>query len=193
MRKRNAPAARLREYLSMYRIVLILSLAALAACESGAPAGSDVVSLHRLAEKGVTGPLLAQMASSGNVDPRDACYRTPLMFAAQFGRLETVSELITAGARVNLHEKGYYTALMLAAGNGHSDVVRMLAEAGASVNDVEITHGWTALIWAAKRGHVETVELLLSLGADRSVRDDRGWVARDWAFNQGHRQVVALL
>jgi ankyrin repeat protein len=104
-----------------------------------------------------------------------------------------VRELLGAGARVDLHEKGYYSALMLAAGNGHTEVVRLLAAAGASVDDVEITHRWTALIWAAKRGHRDTVELLLELGADREARDDRGWTARDWAMNQGHQATAALL
>lgn len=193
LRKRNAAPAGSGEHRLMYRILLFLAIISLTACDSGSSPDGGGVQLHRLAEKGETASLLAGVAVIGNVDSRDACYRTPLMFAAQFGRLDTVRELIAAGARVDLHEKGYYTALMLAAGNGHADVVRTLAEAGASVNEVEITHGWTALIWAAKRGHLDTVELLLSLGADRSVRDDRGWIARDWAIDQGHQQVAAAL
>ena len=101
VRKRNASPVGLREDFSMFRFLLILSLAALGACESGPPAGSDAVSVHVLAQQGDTGSLLAEVVSTGNLDPRDACYRTPLMFAAQFGRLDTVSELIAAGARVN--------------------------------------------------------------------------------------------
>lgn len=149
--------------------------------------------VHRLAEQGETSALLSLIGDSGAVNQRDVCYRTPLMFAAQFGRLDTVRELLGAGARVDLHEKGYYTALMLAAGNGHTDVVRVLAEAGAAVDETEITDGWTALVWAAQRGHIETVRLLLDLGADPGHRDLRGRTARDWAVKQQHSDIVALL
>jgi len=173
----------------------LLSLLALllVACQQDAGTGRPSVDVHRLAEQGETVPLLAALAQDGGLDQRDACYRTPLMFAAQFGRLDTVRGLLAAGAQVNLHEKGYYSALMLAAGNGHAEVVRLLADAGARVNEVEITRGWTPLIWAAKRGHRETVEVLLALGADPQRRDRQGRSARDWAVAQGHPEVMALL
>jgi ankyrin repeat protein len=174
-----------------YVMYIFLSLV-LIGCEADAPLVPQA-EVHALAERGETALLMQALDADGSIDRRDACYRTPLMFAAQFGHVHTVRELLGAGARVDLHEKGYYSALMLAAGNGHTEVVRLLAAAGASVDDVEITHRWTALIWAAKRGHRDTVELLLELGADREARDDRGWSARDWALNQGHQATAALL
>lgn len=163
------------------------------ACQDEADTHVTGGDIHRLAEQGKTTALLNLIEDSASVNQRDVCYRTPLMFAAQFGRLDTVRELLDAGARVDLHEKGYYTALMLAAGNGHTEVVRVLAEAGAAVDEVEITDGWTALVWAAQRGHVETVRLLLDLGADPAHRDRRGRTARDLAVRQRHSDVVALL
>jgi ankyrin repeat protein len=165
----------------------------LAGCEQAAAPRLTDGEVHRLAALGQTGPLLAALSVAGGVDSRDVCYRTPLMLAAQFGRLDTVRELLGAGARVDLHEKGYYTALMLAAGNGHTEVVRMLAEAGASLDEVEITRGWTALIWAARGGHVDTVALLLERGADPGQHDRQGRSAADWARAQGHSAVLALL
>ena len=173
--------------------LLTLTALFLAACQPDPQGGKSAVDVHRLAEQGDTAPLLAALVPSGKLDQRDVCYRTPLMFAAQFGRIDTVRGLLAAGAQVNLHEKGYYTALMLAAGNGHTEVVRLLAGAGAKVNEVEITRGWTALIWAAKRGYPETVALLLELGADPDQRDRQGRNARDWALAQGHTEVSALL
>ena len=172
------------------RLIPLLLLLTLAACAERPLPATDV---HALAERGDTDALLATLADGGNVDPRDVCYRTPLMFAAQFGRIQTVRELIDAGARVNLHEKGNYSALMLAAGNGHTEVVRVLIDAGAAIDDVELTRGWTALIWAAQRGHADTVRLLLARGADPRREDRQGWTARDWAHAGQHAEVFGLL
>jgi ankyrin repeat protein len=185
----NASIAALFETVRMIRIFFVLMAGLLLSCEQ-VPDVDD--RLHRLAEQGETRSLIDAIVETGNVDQRDVCYRTPLMFAAQFGRIDTVRELVTAGAQVNLHEKGYYTALMLAAGNGHAAVVEFLADAGAAIDEVEFTRDWTALIWSAKRGHTDTVRLLLQRGARRDLRDDRGRTALDWARIEGHTAVVAL-
>ena len=176
------------------RLLLVGLFLVLVACSEQEPPVEPVESvLHQLAEQGQTHELIQAISETGDPDERDVCYRTPLMFASQFGRLDTVHELIAAGAQIDLTEKGNYTALMLAAGNGHTEVVRTLAEAGANIDQVEITNGWTALIWAANRGHSGTVRLLLALGADRALRDQKGHTAADWARIQGHVELVGLL
>jgi ankyrin repeat protein len=183
----------LRRISAMRPLPTICVALAILGCEAGGPPEAARETVHALAERGETAPLLAEIEDRGNVDERDVCYRTPLMFAAQFGRLDTVRQLLASGARVNLHEKGYYSALMLAAGNGHTAVVEVLAEAGAALDDAELTRGWTALIWAAQRGHRDTVEALLALGADASARDEQGRSARDRALEQGHPEIASLL
>jgi ankyrin repeat protein len=189
----NASGKELRNIVPMLRTAILLFALLLDACEPRAPEAPDADVLHDLAAGGRTRPLLQAIEEGQAVDRRDICYRTPLMFAAQAGHLETVRALLARGARVDLHEKGYYTALMLAAGNGHTEVVRALAAAGAAVDEIERTRGWTALIWAAQRGHRGTVRLLLELGADLAIRDRQGRSARDWAGLQGHPEIVALL
>lgn len=164
-----------------------------AACQFDTGVETSAADVYRLAENGETASLLSALKATGEVDPRDVCYRTPLTFAVQFRRTETVRRLLDAGVSVHLHEKGSYMALMLAAGNGHTGVVALLAAAGAGVNHVEITHGWTALIWAAKCGHHQTVALLVELGGDATIRDDRGWTVRDWALHEGHPATAELL
>jgi ankyrin repeat protein len=189
----NAHNGVARQHKRMLRLSNLALVLLLAACTQDVAEQPPTESAHGLATKGETQRLLQAISTSRAVDQRDACYRTPLMLAAQYGHLETVTQLLRAGARVNLHEKGYYTALMLAAGNGHTEVVRALAAAGASIDEVEITRGWTALIWAAKRGHLDTARLLLELGADAAVRDQQGRSARDWAEAQRHPEIAALL
>ena len=178
----------------MKSLPLVLCCLFLGGCGSDEALVESEIALHDLAEQGQTGPLMATIArEGGQVDRRDVCYRTPLMLAAQFGRLETVQALLEAGAGVDLHEKGRYTALMLAAGNGHADVVQILLDAGANVNNIEQTRGWTALIWAAKRGHTDTVRVLLEHGAETAIGDDQGRTARAWAETQRHHEIVVLI
>ena len=59
---------------------------------------------------------------------------TPLMEAAKYGHVQTLSILIKAGADVNAADGRGVTPLWLAAQNGHVETVTILIEAGADVN-----------------------------------------------------------
>jgi len=95
---------------------------------------------------------------------------TALMFAARFGHLAPVKELIKAGAHVNIKNCCGQTPLILAtdwlnsAQNNH-EVVQTLINAGAHVN-VEDCRGFTPLILAAKNGSLKMVQALIQAGAD---------------------------
>ena len=54
---------------------------------------------------------------------------TPLLLAADFGRLDVVQLLLQADANIHHALKDRSTALTLAAKRGHADVVRCLREA----------------------------------------------------------------
>ena len=76
-------------------------------------------------------------------------------------RLEMVNALLTAGAKVDVHDKRTgRTALMSSAGCGYTTIGRVLYNAGADINAVN-KWGGTALSISAGLGHVDYVEFLL--------------------------------
>ncbi|MGL5640181.1 MAG: ankyrin repeat domain-containing protein [Mycoplasmoidaceae bacterium] len=75
--------------------------------------------------------------------------RTPLMFAAQFGNINCLKLLITAGAKINAQDEYGATALMLASFFGQDESVRVLLENGAS-KIIKDCNGITARMLANK-------------------------------------------
>lgn len=117
----------------------------------------------KAAEKGVAD--LDRLIKTGhNVNMSDADGETPLMKAANRGKLRAVDTLIKAGANVNAKDEDGTTALMEAADNGHNDVVLRLIEAGADVNARD-HEGETALSKAIEDKHNSTAEILRKYNA----------------------------
>ena len=96
-----------------------------------------------------------------------------LIEAVRARNLQSVKEILKAGADVNAADDGGYTALMLAALFGLEDMVEFLISQGADVNAAT---GWgaTALTRAAQDGKKEIVELLLSSSADVNKQEYDG-------------------
>lgn len=115
------------------------------------------------------------------------------MKASLYGHEIATEQLISAGANLDLTDKGGYSALMLAASNNHASVVKRLLEQGANPNMQESTKGWTALIWAAKRGHKATVDALLQGGAATEIHDFEGETAHSWAIANQHTEIAKSL
>ncbi|KAL4921318.1 ankyrin repeat-containing domain protein [Aspergillus aurantiobrunneus] len=87
--------------------------------------------------------------------------KSPLTWAAEHGRPETVRNLLAAGADATKLLDGY-APLHYAVRNGHADVARVLLEAGA--DPLQVTrNGDVPLLPAAERGHEDTVRLLLEV------------------------------
>jgi ankyrin repeat protein len=98
--------------------------------------------------------------------------RTPLMRAAEAGRLDEVRNLLKTGTDVNEKLPGIgLTALMIAAGRGDLEMVKVLLAAGANPNAAGgVAHGgfWTVLTFAMNpknKNRLELVDTLIAAGA----------------------------
>jgi hypothetical protein len=95
---------------------------------------------------------------------------TPLMSAANLGRLELVRFLLSTGVDLHAKDQDGRTALMYAADEGRAAVVRLLIERGADVNGQDGALQ-TALHLASWQNHVDAMRELLRSGARVDVRD----------------------
>jgi len=99
---------------------------------------------------------------------------SPLIAAAQFGHLQTVTLLIEAGASINVKSVDGKTALFAAVEERHDKIVRMLLHHGADTNIVSM-EGTSPLFSAAFNGYDEILKMLLlfSAGIDFCTSSDR--------------------
>lgn len=83
-----------------------------------------------------------------------------LLLAAAANRVDTLAELLAAGADVNEHHRDGYTALHAAAVLGHAETVAFLLDRGADPHVHETAHGDTPAGKARWRGHHEVAALI---------------------------------
>jgi len=62
--------------------------------------------------------------------------RPPILYAADYGQVDVIEYLISAGANVNSKDKHGITAILAAIWEGHKDCVKLLLEKGASKDGV---------------------------------------------------------
>ncbi|PHQ78081.1 MAG: hypothetical protein COB65_14315, partial [Thalassobium sp.] len=100
--------------------------------------------LIQAAKEGKTTKCQECIAKGGNIDYNEFG-RTPLMWAAYWGHLDTVKYLQSLGADLGAVDKYRgWTPLMMAVLNGHTDMVQYLVSQGAKV-DAKDNDGKTAL------------------------------------------------
>jgi len=118
---------------------------------------------------------------------------TPLHWAVEQDRLDTVQELLKAGANVNAKNRYGVTPLLIAATNGNASITQALLEAGADVR-VVIPETGSILMAAARTGNPEVIMSLLAVGADVNFAEhDSGQTALMWAAAEGHADAVNAL
>ncbi|KAE8599011.1 hypothetical protein XENTR_v10017018 [Xenopus tropicalis] len=121
--------------------------------------------------------------------------RSPLHFAACYGRFNTCQRLLrfmSDGRLLNDGDEKGMTPLHLAAENGHEKIVFLLLKRGALL--LSDHRGWTALHYAALSGYTRTIKTLLetSIGLiDKTDKEQN--TAMHLAGREGHAKAVSLL
>uniref|UniRef100_A0A8D0HGQ3 Transient receptor potential cation channel subfamily A member 1 n=1 Tax=Sphenodon punctatus TaxID=8508 RepID=A0A8D0HGQ3_SPHPU len=121
--------------------------------------------------------------------------KSPLHFAASYGRINTCQRLLRDMKDTRLLNEGDkkgMTPLHLAAQNGHEKVVQFLLKRGALfLCDFK---GWTALHHAAFSGYGRTMQILLETNVKSTDKvDEEGNTALHIAAREGHAKAVRLL
>ncbi|HEU4622662.1 MAG TPA: ankyrin repeat domain-containing protein [Burkholderiaceae bacterium] len=117
---------------------------------------------------------------------------TPLTWAAENGKADTVRLLIKAGVEIEPTNENSGSVLHIAARHGHVDVARVLLDQPINI-DAKGRSGLTALHMATRKGHTQTVRLLLEKGADVNALDSFGISALHFAATYGRADIAALL
>ncbi|WP_245970094.1 ankyrin repeat domain-containing protein [Wolbachia endosymbiont of Bemisia tabaci] len=107
-----------------------------------------------------------------------------LLYAARFGNIQMLYNLLALGVNVNAHNSLRSTALIEAAKYNHSEVVEILISRGADVN-AQDDLGASPLSYAVARRHWIVVMILLCYGANLSLPDNCHETVRNLAERQG--------
>ncbi|MBN2736932.1 MAG: ankyrin repeat domain-containing protein [Spirochaetales bacterium] len=95
----------------------------------------------------------------GDINVRDSYNMTPLILAADQGRLEIVKLLLESTADINAQDKMGQTALHLAAGRNFTSIIKLLLQAKASLN-IKARNGLRAYQFATENGMREAAVIL---------------------------------
>ncbi|XP_006880602.1 PREDICTED: transient receptor potential cation channel subfamily A member 1 [Elephantulus edwardii] len=121
--------------------------------------------------------------------------KSPLHFAASYGRINTCQRLLQDIKDMRLLNEGDLhgmTPLHLAAKNGHDKVVHLLLKKGALF--LSDHYGWTALHHASMGGYTQTMKVILDTNMKCTDKlDEEGNTALHFAAREGHAKAVALL
>lgn len=91
-------------------------------------------------------------------------YKTPLIHAAEKGRVEIVKLLLDKGADVRATDQNNMSALMQAIEKGYPEIAKMLIEKGSDVN-IRESGGYTPLALASSKHQEGVVQALHAAGA----------------------------
>ncbi|XP_039082607.1 ankyrin repeat domain-containing protein 10 isoform X2 [Hyaena hyaena] len=152
--------------------------------------------LHRACRDGDLAALcsLLQQTPRAHLAAEDSFYGwTPVHWAAHFGKLECLIQLVRAGATLDVSTTRYaQTPAHIAAFGGHPHCLIWLIQAGASINQPDC-EGETPIHKAARSGSLDCVSALVANGAHVDLRNASGLTAADIAQTQGFRECTQFL
>ncbi|KAJ4296903.1 hypothetical protein N0V90_006951 [Kalmusia sp. IMI 367209] len=132
----------------------------------GGEFGSAVHAAADLGHRNVMAKLLLSEPNAVNINRKGR--GTPLYVAACGGHADIVSDLLCAGAAVDITGGWYHSPLQGASHYGHVRVVKILLEYGADPS-IEGGEAFNAIIAAARSGHEEIVKMLIEAGANLNI------------------------
>ncbi|KAM5289203.1 ankyrin repeat domain-containing protein 10 isoform 2-T2 [Ctenodactylus gundi] len=152
--------------------------------------------LHRACRDGDLAALcsLLRQTPPSHLAAEDSFYGwTPVHWAAHFGKLECLVQLVQAGATLNVPTTRYaQTPAHIAAFGGHPHCLRWLIQAGADIHKPDC-EGETPIHKAARSGSLECIGALVASGAHADLRNSSGLTAADIARTQGFPECTQFL
>nr|XP_060631461.1 transient receptor potential cation channel subfamily A member 1 [Anolis sagrei ordinatus] len=151
--------------------------------------------LHYACRQGVPLSVNSLLELDVSIYSKSRDKKSPLHFAASYGRINTCQRLLRDMEDTRLLNEGDkkgMTPLHLAAQNGHEKVVQFLLRKGALfLCDYK---GWTALHHAAFGGYTRTMQIILNTNVKCTDKvDEEGNTALHLAAKEGHAKAVRLL
>ncbi|XP_074048142.1 ankyrin repeat domain-containing protein 10 [Macrotis lagotis] len=152
--------------------------------------------LHRACRDGDLAALCALLrhTPSAHLAAEDSFYGwTPVHWAAHFGKLECLIQLVRAGATPNVCTTRFaQTPAHIAAFGGHPECLIWLIQAGANINKQDC-EGETPIHKAARSGSMDSIRALVANGAQIDLRNASGLTAADIAQTQGFQECAQFL
>ncbi|XP_007945544.1 transient receptor potential cation channel subfamily A member 1 [Orycteropus afer afer] len=151
--------------------------------------------LHYACRQGVPGSVNNLLHFNVSLHSKSKDKKSPLHFAASYGRINTCQRLLQDITDMRLLNEGDLhgmTPLHLAAKNGHDKVVHLLLKKGALF--LSDHYGWTALHHASMGGYTQTMKVILDTNLKCTDQlDEDGNTALHFAAREGHAKAVAVL
>ena len=132
------------------------------------------------------------ITNGSDVNITDTCGRSPLKWAAYYGREKFIEILVAAGANINGIDALGRSILHWAVGSQSKDCVRTLIDAGANPNIAD-NKGETPLHEVAWCGHHACIQTLISAGANPDVINIDGNTPLQLAVRRDYKKCVEVL